>query len=324
MAFGLSAGSAALIGGGLSAVGSIAGGMMGADAASDAANTSAGASLYAADIQKQMYDQTRTDNAPWRKGGSNALERLLLGMGLQGQTLPTTKAGEEQGYDADKFNAIWNNLVASGTPWQTPAQAANLRTATEDAYQAQYGTPAAATAATETSTDPFAGSLTKKFTLADYEADPGYQFRLTEGQKGLDRSAAARGGLQSGTALKAAQRFGQDYASNEYGNAYNRYNTDQTTQYNRLASIAGLGQTANSANQAAGGNYANAVGGYAMTNAANQGNAALAGANSRGSAFSGIGNAFGRASYNWGQPSAGYTNYNLPDYSVQAGYGDRY
>jgi hypothetical protein len=63
--------------------------------------------------------------------------------------------------------------------------------------------------------------------------DPSYKFRLGEGMKALERSAAARGGLISGGALKAAQRYGQDYASTEFGNAYNR-----------LASRAGFGQTA--------------------------------------------------------------------------------
>ena len=63
--------------------------------------------------------------------------------------------------------------------------------------------------------------------------DPSYSFRFQEGLKALDRQAAARGGLISGGALKAAQRYGQEFASNEFGNAYNR-----------LASRAGFGQTA--------------------------------------------------------------------------------
>lgn len=61
--------------------------------------------------------------------------------------------------------------------------------------------------------------------------DPGYQFRLSEGLKGLDHTAAARGGVPSGAAIKAAERFGQDYASNEFGNSFGRY---QTTRGNKL------------------------------------------------------------------------------------------
>lgn len=66
-------------------------------------------------------------------------------------------------------------------------------------------------------------ALPEAFTgQVDLQADPGYQFRLSEGLKALDRQAAARGGLISGSALKASQRYGQDMASQEYGQAYNR------------------------------------------------------------------------------------------------------
>lgn len=74
--------------------------------------------------------------------------------------------------------------------------------------------------------------------------DPSYKFRLGEGLKALDRQAAARGGLISGGALKAAQRYGQDFASTEFGNAYNR-----------LASMAGIGQTATGAMSGAAGQF---------------------------------------------------------------------
>lgn len=75
------------------------------------------------------------------------------------------------------------------------------------------------------------------------EQDPGYQFRLEEGQKALDRQGAAAGRLYSGGQLKAAQRYGQNFASGEFGNAFNRANSLRTDAYNRLASLAGLQQT---------------------------------------------------------------------------------
>jgi hypothetical protein len=59
------------------------------------------------------------------------------------------------------------------------------------------------------------GKYAKDFSMSDFEADPGYAFRLKEGLKSLDAQAASRGGLISGAALKAAGRYGQDYASNE-------------------------------------------------------------------------------------------------------------
>lgn len=82
------------------------------------------------------------------------------------------------------------------------------------------------------------------FGMEQFQADPGYQFRLSEGMKALDRQAAARGGLISGNALRAAQRFGQELGSQEYGAAFNRYQAERSAQLNPLQSLAGVGQTA--------------------------------------------------------------------------------
>jgi hypothetical protein len=68
----------------------------------------------------------------------------------------------------------------------------------------------------------------------NFQADPSYGFRLSEGLKALERSAAARGGLMSGGTGKALQRYGQDMASQEYGNAFQRFQQDR-------AARAGLG-----------------------------------------------------------------------------------
>ena len=117
------------------------------------------------------------------------------------------------------------------------------------------------------------GRYAKDFSMADFQKDPGYEFRLSEGLKGLDRSAAARGGMISGAALKAAGRYGQDYASNEYGNAFNRYQINRSNQLNPLASLAGMGQTATGAMSNAAGQFGDR---YAA-GAADIGNAQAAG-----------------------------------------------
>lgn len=88
------------------------------------------------------------------------------------------------------------------------------------------------------------GDFNRDFTLADFNRDPSYKFRMSEGLKGVEASAAARGGALSGGALKGIQQYGQEVASQEYGNAYNRFNADRDRRFNRLSSIAGLGQTA--------------------------------------------------------------------------------
>jgi len=107
----------------------------------------------------------------------------------------------------------------------------------------------------------------KPFDYNAMTADPGYGFRLSEGQKALDRSAAARGGLISGSALKAATRFGQAAGSEEYTNAFNRYQAERNAELNPLQSLAGMGQTT-----------ATNLGTMGASNAANMGNLATSGA----------------------------------------------
>lgn len=88
------------------------------------------------------------------------------------------------------------------------------------------------------------GEFNSPYTMADFQADPSYQFRLDQGEGALQASAAARGGLLNGGTLKAISDYGQNAASQEYASAYNRYTSDQTSRFNRLASVAGIGQTA--------------------------------------------------------------------------------
>lgn len=99
------------------------------------------------------------------------------------------------------------------------------------------------------------GRYSKDFGMSDFQADPGYAFRLSEGQKSLDRQAAARGGLISGGALKAATRYGQDMGSQEYGNAYNRYQTNRSNQLAPLGSLMASGQAAAAGAAANAGQY---------------------------------------------------------------------
>ena len=97
------------------------------------------------------------------------------------------------------------------------------------------------------------GEFARDFGMADFNADPGYAFRLTEGIKALDRTAAARGGLMSGAQLKGISDYGQNTASQEYTNAFNRYQVNRANRLNPLQSLAGVGQSsANTLTGAAG------------------------------------------------------------------------
>jgi Sec-independent protein translocase protein TatA len=204
-----------------------------AGAAKDAAAATAAATDQATQLQREMYQQTREDQAPYRTAGYNALAEM--------------------------------QRTAGNVP----------------------------------------GAF--KFGAGDYQADPGYAFRLSEGQKALDRQAAARGGLISGGALKAAQRYGQEMGSQEFGNAYNRaltgYNTGVASEnqlYNRQAALSGIGQTATNLVGQAGQNYGTSVGNALINQGANAGNARMVGASAYGSALSGIGSAYGRNPVSFG------------------------
>ena len=202
-------------------------------AAQSAAAATAAATDEATQLQREMYQQTREDQAPYREAGYNALAQM--------------------------------QRTAGNVP----------------------------------------GAF--KFGAGDYQADPGYAFRLSEGQKALDRQAAARGGLISGGALRAAQRYGQEMGSQEFGNAYNRaltgYNTGVASEnqlYNRQAALSGIGQTATNLVGQAGQNYGTSVGNALINQGANVGNARMAAASAYGSALSGIGSAYGRNPVSFG------------------------
>jgi len=130
----------------------------------------------------------------------------------------------------------------------------------------------------------------EKFGMSQFQQDPGYAFRLSEGQKALDRQAAARGGLISGGALKAAQRYGQDMGSQEYTNAFNRYQTERASQLQPLQSLAGVGQSATNQLGQAAGTYGTNMGNIALNEGATAGAAALSQGNIRASQYGSAGN----------------------------------
>lgn len=84
----------------------------------------------------------------------------------------------------------------------------------------------------------------QSFGMPQFEADPGYQFRMAEGVKALERSAAARGLLQSGTTLKGITQYGQNVASDEYQNAFQRYLAQREASMEPYRFLTGVGQAA--------------------------------------------------------------------------------
>lgn len=153
----------AVVGGGAT----LAAGYMGAQAAKDAAATSAAGMRYAADTNREMFDITNKNLAPYREAGTTSLKDLLTRM----------------------------------------------------------------------------PELTKAYTAEDFAQgiDPGYQFRLAQGQKAFENQANRSGGLVSGNVMQGMQDYTQGQASQEFGAAFGRNAATQTNIFNRLKGIADMG-----------------------------------------------------------------------------------
>lgn len=149
----------------------------------------------ALDLQKQIYDQSRADNAPFLAGGQSGLTELLRQLGLGGDS-------NSQGY----------------------------------------------------------GFLNQKYTGQDIYNDPSYKFRFAEGRKAAERALAAQGTYLAPSGVQALQDYGQGMASQEYQNAYNRFNNDQNSIYSRLAGLSGIGQDASQFSGQLGANYGQQAG----------------------------------------------------------------
>lgn len=228
--------------------------LLGYMSSQDAASAQKGAASQSAAAQERQFNKQIELQEPFRQAGIGGLNRLnyLLGLSRGGITQDQARAEllpkfttTTQRTELDPTLANWlspDNPLAQVTRDTSTVDEAGLKAAIEQRM------------AQQPVQDGEYGSLMRDFSMADYQADPGYAFRLSEGQKAIDRSAAARGGLQSGAALKAAARYGQDLGSQEYQNAFNRYQVNRANKLQPLQSLAGMGQSsANTLTGAAGG-----------------------------------------------------------------------
>lgn len=273
---------------------SLLGGLMGKSSASKAAKAQEAATQAAIAEERRQYDQTRQDQMPWLNTGGAAINRLGYLLGLSSPTEggktreqliqqytpqftsnnsqnsswyvgPDGKTYDLNNYKWDPRNAINDQLGVASESYgagrnfdylgfkplnttQSTTDMSGLNAYVDNLLNGQ--TPNA---------DGQYGSLAKSFGLEDFNKDPGYQFRLDEGQKALDRAQSARGNFLSGAAVKASNRYNQDYATGEYQNSYNRYNNDQTTLYNRLAGVSGAGQNSAGTLASVGSNTAGSI-----------------------------------------------------------------
>ena len=259
-----------------------------AKAQSSGAGQAADANKYAADIQKQIYEQQREDFAPWRTVGQSALGQLS---DLYGLSSPYAVTGSQTNDNSTNISNLEARLAGvngqlssatsgSGSPggngrrWMNGG--GNYQAATDVSgltQQQQDLTSQLAAARGAGQGDPNAGLSTagrQQAAMDKFFTSPNYNFTLNEGLKSLDRYSAANGGFASGNTLKAANDYSQSMASNEFGN-----------YQNTLMSMSGLGQNAANSTAAAGSNYSGNVG----AGAANLGNAYMAAGNATASGY---------------------------------------
>jgi hypothetical protein len=236
--------------------------LISSNAASDASDQLVQSGRDSNALVNSQYQQTRADNAGVRRRGDWAGNRLAYLMGDNSQNTPEalrkellsqyTTRGTPQLQPSSGFASYGENDGAGNTLGSLYSDASvngqsadvidevGLKAAIDKRMQEQQGQ----------GSDPNFGSLSRNFGMSDFVKDPGYQFRMDEGNRSIENSGAARGMQLSGATLKALSRFGSDYGSKEYGTAYDRFNNNNTQQYNRLAGIAGSGMTAtNNVNQ---------------------------------------------------------------------------
>jgi len=309
----VSTGAAILGAAGIGAATSLIGGKQSSSAAKSAAQTQANAANQATAAQERALQEQLAVSSPYAQAGLVGQNRLMELLGLQNPNIGPSNPWREDMYLAanpDVAAAVARGEFTSGLAhYQTHGQEEGRELGFTPQRSADFGKYASAEFGGIKGFDP--ASLMKSFTPADFAVgmDPGYAFRVSEGNKALNASAAARGGLISGNALKAAQDYGLAAGSQEYTNAFNRYqanrafqageygnafNRYQTERINTLApyqSLTGQGQAA------AAGQAAN-IGSFGSAQASNimgAGNAQAAGqigsANAYNTALGGIGNA---------------------------------
>jgi hypothetical protein len=234
--------------------------------------------------QQRQYDTSRADAAPWRDAGKLSLSRLMELMGLG----PQAGAGALAAPTRQQFTTTTPGTPGTATTPNGPGTSVVYqggRGGTTSFDQAGFDKAQQAYQNQTPSSDY--GMLMKQFTGQDLQSEPGYQFGLSEGEKGINRATSARGGYDSGATLKSLLKYNQDYAGTKYDAAFNRDQIVKNQMYNQLAGISGTGQTATAQTAALGANTANQI----SQSYQNAGDARAAGLVGMGNAVnSGVGN----------------------------------
>lgn len=240
---------------------SIVGGAISANASSNAASQAANASNQATQSQLGMFNTVNSQGAPWRQAGQTALGAIGAGFGAPGsQYAPLTLQNFQDIQNAPGFDAVQRDpnwaqngyqLYQNGQYGNDPQSALQTIQSHIDQGNAAIGS-SGVNVGNIVQLQPQNSGIpqnyfTHQFGANDLNANlaPNYGFMLDQGQRATNNANNATGGVLSGNALQGLDTFTQNYASNAYQNALSNYTGQQTNIFNRLSSIAGLGQTAN-------------------------------------------------------------------------------
>ena len=266
----------------------LVGGLISSDASRSAANKQSDAAKSASDATLQQFNTVNNQQLPYRQAGYSALSELNNRLGLTAQAPAQTKDYfDEAAYIA--ANPDVAQKWKGGSAWDHY----NMYGRKEG--RAFTGTPEYQQALNQHDTGssmPGFGSFSHEFNAADLNANlaPNYDFMLKQGQGQTANTLNSTGGLLSGNAQQGLNTFTQNYAKNAYQDAFNNYTTNQTNIYNRLASLAGLGQTSIQNSGTAGANAVGQSTGYLTSGAAAEAAGTVGQANALSSGAQGIGN----------------------------------
>lgn len=201
------------------------------DAASSAASSQMAGGQASLALQKQMYDTSQVNLAPYLGSGQAAQSKLndYLGLAPEGGV---TQAGAQTALDAQsRQDFIKNYGYDPGDTWTARTTPDMVQTEMDSINNA-------------IPKDSTYGSLLTPFSASDLTANlaPNYAFMLDQGQSANKNAANLGGGLLGGNALQGLDTFTQNYAQNAYQQAYNNYNTNQSNIYSRLSGVAQQGQ----------------------------------------------------------------------------------
>lgn len=228
---------------GASVGGSSISGALGSSSAKKASSNARKIAMAQMNMMVNQQNQAKAGLQPFIDTGDQANERLATLLGLSGPEGYRPRPTRDDAYNA----ALSDHYRVYGQGLTTTSDIGGFNNGVDDLYQnmlKDWQTGLDNYVANGGTYSDDYGSLLKNFTNEDFVKDPGYQFRLDEGTKGIDRASSARGGYDSGATLKALARYNQDYASNEFTNAYNRDSNNKSRTYGMLSGTAGSGQNA--------------------------------------------------------------------------------